>query len=336
MMKHILLFLLSLVLISCTKTATEATILQGKAFGTTYAIQYFSETEFDAEKGIDSIIYTVNKSVSTYLPKSDISKINQGDTTVVTDTIFRDVYRVSETVFKASDGYFDPTVGILRNAYGFGDMAPIVEIDSVVLDSLRRFVGFNKVQLLDDGRVRKQYPEIYFDFNAVAKGYGIDRIGAFLEANGVTDYLIELGGELLAKGINQSKQQPWIVGIEAVDSDIENRSYKATIRLENSGMASSGNYRKFRINPRTGKKYVHTINPHTGFAQESDVTSAAVVAPTCALADAYATAFMSMGFESAKNIAEQIVGVEAYLTYLDDSDTPQVFMTAGFEALLVE
>lgn len=334
-MKTLLLSLIAIVLFSCAEKPLKPTTLQGTAFGTTYTIQYFADSDFEAEKGLDSVFYAINKSVSTYLPQSDISKINQGDSTVVADEIFRDVFRVSEKVFQASEGYFDPTVGILRNAYGFGDRAPIAEIDSTVLDSLKRFVGFEKVQLLENGKVRKQYPEIYFDFNAVAKGYGIDGIGAFLEMHGVTDYLIELGGELLAKGVNKAKQQPWVVGIEAVDSNIESRTYQATIRLENSGMASSGNYRKFRINPRTGKKYVHTINPHTGFAEESDMTSAAVVAPSCALADAYATAFMSMGFNRAVKIVSQVEDVEAYFTYLDNSEIPQVYMTDGFKEMLV-
>ncbi len=335
MKKTLLLLTVVFILFSCAEKSQQAKVLQGKAFGTTYAIQYFSETEFDAQKGLDSVIEMVNKSVNTYMPESDISKINQGDSTVVVDEIFKEVFKISEKVFVNSEGYFDPTVGILRNAYGFGETVPSTEIDSIVLDSLRRFVGFRKVKLLDNGKIQKQYPEIYFDFNAVAKGYGIDKIGAYLEAQGVSDYIIELGGELLAKGKNLTKEQFWTAGIEAVDSEIGDRSLLATVRLENKAMASSGNYRKFRVNPRTGQKYVHTINPLTGFAEESNITSATVLAPTCALADAYATAFMAMGLERSKKLLAETDEIDAYLTYSNSTGNQEVYSSRNFSAYII-
>ncbi len=340
-MKYSILFtttVLTLLLFSCAEKPPSAKILQGDAFGTTYTIQYFSDTEFDVEKGLDSVLYLVNKSVNTYMPESDISKINQGDTTIVVDEIFKEVYRISETVYTNSEGYFDPTVGILRNAYGFGETAPITEVDSTVLDSLKQYVGFRKVQLLDNGKIKKQYPEIYFDFNAVAKGYGIDKIGDYLNAKRVSNYIIELGGEILVKGKNLAKDQYWTAGIEAIDSELERRSYLAVVRLENQAMASSGNYRKFRINPRTGEKYVHTINPLTGFAEESNITSATVIAATCGLADAYATAFMAMGLERSKKVLAENNGIEAYLTYIPstlEANAQGSFITDGFEKQLV-
>ena len=297
-------------------------------------IQYFSDTEFDSKSGIDSVINVVNQSVSTYLPNSDISRINRGDTTVVVDDIFKDVYIVSENVFKDSEGYFDPTIGVLRNAYGFGEVKPIAEISERVLDSLRQFVGFNKVKLTSEGKVQKAHAEIYFDFNAVAKGYGIDRIGHFLESKGVTNYLIELGGEIRGSGLNLSKDQSWVVGVESVTSEMNDRSYEEAVTITNQGLASSGNYRKFRIDSISGKKYVHTINPLTGLAQQSDVTSATVIASNCAIADAYATAFMAMGLERSKVLLSASKDIEAYLTYSDSSKIPQVFMTEGFRKQL--
>ena len=334
-MKKSLFVVLSVLLFSCAERAPIAKTHSGNAFGTTYNIQYFSNTDFDIEKGLDSLIAVVNKSVSTYLPESDISRINQGDSSVVTDAIFKEVYRVSESVYQNSNGYFDPTVGILRNAYGFGDVAPISEIDSTVLDSLRKFVGFNKVKLMEDGTVQKMYPEIYFDFNAVAKGYAIDLMGRYLENQGSQDYIVELGGEVLAMGSNVAKGKPWTAGIETIDSEVGNRSFLATVRLSNQAMAASGNYRKFRINPRTGKKYVHTINPLTGFAEESDVTSATVIATTCVVADAYATAFMAMGLERSKKVLATLDTVEAYLTFTDGSGTQSVYVTEGFSERLL-
>ena len=155
--------------------------------------------------------------------------------------------------------------------------------------------GFNKVSITSEGTVKKEHPAIYFDFNAVAKGYGIDCIGRYLEAEGIKDYLIELGGEVLANGENRSKGKIWTAGVEAVDSDLEDRRSTVVVQLKNQAMAGSGNYRKFRVDTITGKKYVHTINPLTGLAFENDITSATVLAPTCGLADAYATACMALG-----------------------------------------
>lgn len=322
-------------LASCEKSTPEAAVFKGNAFGTTYDIQFFSDEYFDVEKGLDSVIYAVNKSVSTYIPNSDISKINAGDSTIVVDAIFKEVFRISEIVHANSKGYFDPTIGVLRNAYGFGDVQGIQIMDKKVLDSLMNYIGFEKVSLSEKGTVIKARSEIYLDFNAVAKGYGIDCLGRYLESKGVENYLIELGGEILAKGNNKSKNRPWVVGIESVNSDIEDRNFQNSIKLENVGMASSGNYRKFRIDSISGKKYVHTINPLTGSAEQSDITSATVVAATCGLADAYATALMALGLEKSIELLKSTNGIEAYITYNDSLNKEQIYITDEFKKLLV-
>jgi len=332
-MKYLLVIITFFLLISCTETTQEHTYIEGKAFGTTYHIKYYSQQAFEAQKGIDSIVNAVNQSVSTYIPGSDISKINGGDSSIVIDKTFKDVFILSEEIHAKTNGYFDPTIGVLRNAYGFGDVKPLQKIDSATLDSLMEFVGFDKVMLTSANTIKKKHPQVYFDFNAIAKGYGIDLIGSYLEKKGVTNYLIELGGEILAKGTNLSKQKPWVVGIEAVNSDIENRSFAETVPLTNQAMASSGNYRKFRVDSLTGKKYVHTINPLTGKAEQSDVTSATVIAPTCAIADAYATSFMALGLEKSEKLLKQLPDIEAYLSYNDSTGKAQVFKTSGFKDL---
>ena len=198
------------------------------------------------------------------------------------------------------------------------------------------YVGFKKVSLLKDGTIQKKHPEIYFDFNAVAKGYGIDCISNYLDSLHIENYIIELGGELVAKGLHLEKEKPWAVGVEAIDSDIENRSYVAKLTLENRAMASSGNYRKYRIDPVTGKKFVHTLNPLTGSAEKSDVTSASVLASSCGFADAYATTFMALGLEKSKKLLDSLDGIEAYLTYNDSLNKPQVYMTEGFKNQLLD
>lgn len=329
-MKKLFFSVLMVVFFSCEEKGPELKTLQGNAFGTTFSIQYFSDMEFDIEKGTDSIFYAVNKSVSTYMPNSDISKINTGDSTIVVDDIFKDVYELSEYVYKESDGYFDPTIGVLRNAYGFGDEKPLKNMDSLTLDSLMSFVGFNKVELTKKGTIKKLNPNIYFDFNAVAKGYGIDLLGKYLESKGVQNYIIELGGELRAKGTHIIKQEPWVAGIESVDSGLEDRTYDTMINLKDMSMASSGNYRKFRIDSATGKKYVHTINPLTGKAEQLSITSSTVLAPTCAEADAYATAFMAMGLSKARRLLKEEVDIEARFTYINSKGESQSFMSGGF------
>ncbi|MBK5212867.1 MAG: FAD:protein FMN transferase [Flavobacteriaceae bacterium] len=333
-MKKLILIPVLLLFIFCEKKEPQPILLQGDAFGTTYNIQFYSEKNIDFKKGLDSVIAVVNHSVSTYIPDSDISKVNEGDSTVVVDSIFREVFKISEEANKTTNGYFDPTIGVLRNAYGFGDVKPLKEIDSTTLDSLMKYVGFHKVKINSDGTVYKEYPQIYFDFNAVAKGFGIDCLGRYMESKGVTDYLIELGGEILTKGENLEKNQEWVVGIEAVDSELDNRSFEATVKLKNVGMASSGNYRKFRIDSLTGKKYVHTLNPLTGSAEMSDVTSSTVIAPTCGVADAYATSFMALGLEKSKELLKKLPNIEAYLTFNDSLNQHQVFMTDGFKKRL--
>ena len=334
-MKHTIWFLFLILMVSCKNERPQKSFFQGQAFGTTFSIQVYSINEIDFEKGIDSVLSNVNNSVSTYIPESDISKINNGNTAIIVDNIFIDNFNISAEVYEITGGFFDPTIGVLRNAYGFGDTNPIQEIDSLALDSMMKFVGFNKVKLTPENKIEKLYPEIYIDFNAVAKGYGIDLIGSYLDSKGVGNYLIELGGEILAKGKNVEKNKSWLVGIENVNLSLDDKSYSSIIALENIAMATSGNYRKFRIDSLTGKKYVHTLNPITGSAAKSDITSATVLAPTCALADAYATAFMALGLEKSKAILKKINEIDVYFTYNDQNNEEQVFATEGLKNRLL-
>lgn len=335
-MKQVLILLIVGILYSCGKNPPSHNYLEGEAFGTTYHIQVYSQDQGDLKTGVDSVINALNHSLSTYIPDSDISKINRGDSTVVVDSNFREVFELSERINRETEGYFDPTIGVLRNAYGFGDVKPLQNIDKKTLDSLMQYVGFQKVELKKDGTIKKEFPQIYFDFNAVAKGYGVDCIGRYLDSKGIKDYLIELGGEILTKGKNLDKDQLWAVGIETPESDLENRSYDASVMLKDVGMASSGNYRKFRVDSLTGKKFVHTLNPLTGSAEMSDVTSATVIAPTCGEADAYATSFMALGIEKSKKLLKELPNIEAYLTYTDSIHHHNTFITEGFKKMMPE
>jgi len=304
----------------------------GNALGTTYSIIYIADQELDYQQEIDSVFQVLNQSMSTYIPTSDISRINEGDSTIVVDGMFQEVFDVSTKVHEASNGYFDPTIGVLANAWGFGPGEQI-ELDSLRVDSLLSYVGWDKVQLNPDHTISKAHPAIRFDFNAVAKGYAIDRLGAMLDAKGIKNYLVEVGGEVLAKGTNKVSGKQWTVGID--DPQVETgRQLKRIVSLEDKAMASSGNYRKFRVDPETGEKYVHTINPKTGYTKNAYVLATSVVANTCAVADAFATTFMAMDLKDSKELLKEHEELDAYIIYLDDEGKTQEFFTPGFEALV--
>ena len=301
----------------------------GEALGTTYSIIYITEDSLDIKDQIDSVIRVVNQSMSTYIPTSDISRINQGDTTVVVDTMFREVLSLSREVYRETGGYFDPTVGILVNAWGFGP-GPGSEPDTTRIWELMTFVGLDKITLTKENRIRKAFPEMQLDFNAIAKGYAIDRLAVMLDQNKIDNYLVEVGGEIVAKGTNHIKAQPWVVGIDDPQTEV-GRRLKITLFLQDEALASSGNYRKFRIDSVTGQKYVHTIDPKTGFTKNSNVLATSVIAPNCALADAFATAFMAMDLEASQTYLSEDRDLEAYIIYVDEEGEVREYYTPGFE-----
>lgn len=324
--------LIGILLGSCTNSSDYGkNVVYGEALGTTYAITYISKEQVDLQPSIDSLFNVVNKSMSTYIPDSDISKINNGDSTLKVDYMFKDVFRTSKKVFEASDGFFDPTIGILVDAWGFGP-GKRVQLDSVKVDSLLSYVGFQKVTLTPSNQIIKENTNIRFDFNAVAKGYAIDRLGVLLENRGYKNFLVEVGGEILAKGTNIITDKPWTVGVDD-PTNIEQRGRAAIVQLQNKALASSGNYRKFRVDSITGEKYVHTVNPKTGFTENSSLLAATVVAEDCATADAFATAFMAMGVENAINYLNSQSVLDAFLIYVAKDGSIQNFKTKGFKAI---
>ncbi|MBT8321445.1 MAG: FAD:protein FMN transferase, partial [Eudoraea sp.] len=248
---------LLLTITSCSedKGPWERNFNYGGALGTSYSITYLAPESLNFQEEIDSVFQVVNQSMSTYWPDSDISRINRGDSTIIVDAMFREVFNLSKEVYDKTQGYFDPTVGVLVNAWGFGP-GTAIELDSAKVDSLLQYVGFDKVSLTDEGRITKIHPDISFDFNAIAKGYAIDRLAFMLDEKGINHYLVEVGGEIVAKGQNKIKNKPWVLGID--DPQIEEgRRLKVALELEDGALASSGNYRKFRIDSITGEKFVH-------------------------------------------------------------------------------
>lgn len=302
----------------------------GGALGTSYSIIYLADKELDYQKEIDSVFLVVNNSMSTYILDSDISKINQGDSTLVVDLMFQEVFQLSKKIYLKTDGYFDPTVGILVNAWGFGPGKQIL-LDSTRVDSLMNFVGFDKVSLSAKKTIRKENPNIHFDFNAIAKGYAIDRLAVLMDHKGIQNYLLEVGGEIVAKGENSIKQKPWNVAV----TDPQSEQFKIVISLKDRAMASSGNYQHYRVDIETGEKYVHTIDPKTGFTKNGNTLGVNILAENCATADAYATALMAMNLDSAKKLLNNQKTLDAYIIYLDDNGETKEFMTSGFRNLIV-
>ncbi len=336
--KYALLFSLSvLLLISCKNHIEGEHALEGTALGTTYHIKYFGELPQEkANQGLDSIFAVINKSMSTYQSDSDISKINSGDSTVVVDENFQEVFKTSEEIYKESNGYFDPTVGNLVNAYGFGPNHTLDSINQVQIDSMLQYVGFNKVKLTSNNKIQKERPEIFLDFNAIAKGYTIDVIAHYFDSKNIKNYLIELGGELVAKGTNTSTKTAWVVGIDDPLQEEGNRTLEATLELKDRAMATSGNYRKFRVDSKTGQRFVHTINPLSGKSEKSNLLSASVLAKNCTLADGYATAFMALGLERSQDILKKLKDVDVYLIYTEENGDVKVFTSSGFDKALLK
>lgn len=316
MVKRVTLLLVVLLLvISCKEVKQDKeTKLQGAVFGTTYHITYLNDTNY--QKSIDSLFVLVNQSLSTYMPTSDISKINKGDTTVVVDDMFVEVFEKAKKIYNETDGYFDPTIGKLINAYGFGSGKEKKNLSANEINELMKNVGFDKVQL-KDRKVYRASDNIEFNVNAFAKGYGVDVIGRFLETKNIPNYIVEIGGEIRARGTKQGKL--WKVAIEKPNVD-GTRSVQKIIELDNESMATSGNYRKYKVNAE-GKKIVHTINAKTGLAEESNLLSVSVrLKGDCADVDAYATAFLAMGLEKTKEFLDKHPELKVVLLYHNEAN----------------
>ena len=309
---------------SCSKPANKK-IISGYSFGTSFSIQFEKNNDENIIKNkIDSLFKIVNNSFSTYISDSDISKINRGDSLLVVDDHFKKVFLKSYEIWELSQGFFDPTVGSLVNAYGFGPENRIKNFSKKQLDSLIELTGFSKVSLTSEGTIKKKYSNIYLDFNAIGKGYIVDLISELLISYDIKNFLIEIGGEIIAKGKNPNSGDFWKVAIDN-PSQKNNRQFIKTIFLKNKALATSGNYRKYIIDSLTGKKYVHTINPKNGKSFQSKILSVSVLASDCMTADAWATALMVMPFRLSKSIIESIEGIDAYWILSNQKGYDEIF-----------
>lgn len=324
---------LILLFASCKKKDESFHIIQGEAQGSTYSIKYIANEEVVSKTQIDSLLLAFDLSLSTYREDSKISKINQGDTTIVVDDFFVETYKASNQIYNETNGLFDPTIGVLVNAYGFGPSHQRKDLNQTQIDSLLNFVGFDKVKLNANKTISKKHKETYFDFNAIAQGFSVDVVADFLKSKGIENGIVEIGGELLGFGKNTIDNKNWIIGIDDPLQSPEERTLIAKVKIENLGMATSGNYRKVVTDSITGEKFVHTINPKTGKPQKGNVLSATVLAPTCMMADGYATAFMVMDIKQGIEFAQKHKDLNVLLIYRDENNKVQQYKNEKFAIL---
>lgn len=285
----------------------------GMVFGTTYSITY--QYHENLKSDIEGVMQQVDNSLSPFNKSSVITAINN-NTSTKADKYLTEVFTLAQAVNKETDGAFDITVAPLVNAWGFGFRSGKRPTEAQT-DSLLAIVGQEKVTL-KEGKIIKSDPRIMLDCSAIAKGFGVDKVAEFLSGQGIDNYLVEIGGEISARGKN-SRGTEWNIGItKPIDDSLSiNQENQAVLQITDKAMATSGNYRNFYY--EGGKKYAHTINPHTGKPAQSDILSATVIAESCAVADAYATAFMVLGSKKAKEILKKHPELQAYLILSDNS-----------------
>ena len=325
-------FVLLLFLICCDSDDTkENKKINGFALGTSYSISYadLSLNENILEKEVDSILKIINSSMSTYLPDSDISRINNGDSLVIVDKHFQKVYNTAKLVWKKTDGYFDPTVGALVNAYGFGPEPNTNAVSDEMRDEILTYTGWDKTYLTTKKTIQKTNPKLSFDFNALAKGYAVDLISDHLRSKNISSFLVEIGGEIVAQGFSPKTKKVWRIAIDDPNQS-EERKFIKLISLNNTALATSGNYRKYKINKETGRRSVHSINPKTGNSFPTEVLSASVLAETCMIADAYATALMVMPFTDSMALIEGESNLEAYWIIENEDGGVEEIVSSGF------
>ncbi len=331
-MKYSILFFVVLLLNSCNLKQQQPVKLVGEAQGTYYSIIYYDDQQRDFQQDIDSILHDFDMSVSLWEPESILSQINNGNNSVVPDEYFIENFRLSEQVSEETGGYFDFTIGSLVSTWGFSIKHDRV-IDSATIDSLLNISGYKKVRL-EGNRIIKQNPHVKFDFNAIAQGYSVDVIGDFLRSEGISNFLVDIGGEVTTSG-NKPDNSLWRVGIEQPTEDINGpQDINAIIALTNKSLATSGSYRKFFM--KDGVRYSHMIDPFSGYPAMHNLLSVTVIANNAALADAYATACMVMGLDKAKQFIESKDNIEALFIISDDNNEYQTITTKGFDKLIVE
>ncbi len=328
------LLLIGILLPSCINKKPVFDTLSGFIQGTTYSIVYENNKKLDhleVSREVEKILHDFDMSLSLYVDSSIVSRMNR-DEDVIADSFFTEVFRLSDSISKATDGAFDVTVGPLVRAWGFGpdDHRNFKEEKR---DSLMKLVGMEKVTLADS-RLKKKVPGMILDFNAIAQGYSVDVICSYFDRKGVPNYLVEIGGEVRAKGTKAGAL--WRIGIDRPE-DLNmspGQDLQAIIKISDQSVATSGNYRKFYV--EEGIKYSHTIDPRTGYPAKNTLLSATILTGSCAVADGIATACMVMGKDSAIEFIMRNPNLSAYFIFSDDKGNFKTWMSESLRKNLTE
>ena len=308
-MRYLLLIFITVV--SCTNNSLKKTSISGYVYGTTYNIVYFSDDELQLKTQIDSLFNVIDMSMSTYNSNSLITKINNNED-VELDNHFKFVFNVSKNIFNKTNGYFDPSIGPLVNSLNFGPKN--YDIPSV---NLKTLVGLDKFNVIENKLNRPL--NSFIDFNAIAKGYSVDLISNFLSNNNLTNYIVEVGGEIRSSGINLDGNQNWRVGLDTPRFDGLQKDLYKIFSLKDRSMATSGVYRKFKIDS-LGNKYAHIINPKTGYSSTTNILSVTVITENCIEADAYATALQLMSIDEIAILANKNSDISIFIIYNDENN----------------
>ena len=290
------LILVFITFFSCSEL--KKTSLTGLIFGTSYNIQFYSSGNSNYSNEIVDIFNEIDMSMSTYKKTSIISRVNNNNS-VQLDDHFKNVFSFSKKIYEITGGRFDPSIGLLVNYWGFGPEKYIPDSKINPNDQFTYLLsktGFNRFEIIDNKLSRPM--DSYIDFNAIAKGYAVDEVAKFLKNKQIDNFLVEIGGEINSSGINIDKNKPWLVAIDMPRFDGDRSNY-SSLELNNISLASSGTYRKFKIDSM-GNRYAHIINPLTGYPTKTNILSVTVKASSCVEADAYATAIHSMNIEEIK------------------------------------
>lgn len=333
---YITLLLGAVLMLSCTSKKDSAEALtyisnSGEIFYTSYHIKY--EYSKSLEKEILDELERFELSLNPFRENTIITKINE-NITVEPDSMFLDVFNKSIEVSKNTGGKFDITASPLIDAWGFG-FKNIDNVTPEIIDSILQFVGYEKIFINKEGLIEKIDPRVQINTSAISKGYSCDLVAHLFDTLGIENYMVEIGGEVVAKGVND-KGVCWRIGVDKPVNDSTGMLHdlQTIVSLCNKSLATSGNYRNYYV--KDDKKYAHTIDPQTGYPSEQDLLSVTIIADDCMTADAYATAFMAMGRDKAKEVAQNISGLEYYLFYAMDNEEVGIEYSEGFEQFFVE
>lgn len=330
----LLIVLASLLFQACNTGEPQEFEHTGYVQGSTYQIKYVHNKNMNLQSEIDKLFKDLDLSMSTWVDSSIISTVNNTHDWVEMDVYFEDVLTRSIEISKESNGDFEPTIAPLVRLWGFGFDKVRGDLNDEDIKATLDVVGIDHIQR--DGSLIKLDDGSSLDFNAIAQGYTVDVLADMLESNGIKRYMIEVGGEVRARGFS-GKNKTWVIGVDKPQENIDSQDrFQFILKLEDAALATSGTYRKFWVDDESGIRYAHTIDPKTGRPAMNRLLSASIIAPTGMDADGYATVCLVKGLDDCKSFLSEKAELEGYLVYSNADGTWGEFITDGFKEYIVE